>query len=204
MKPSILKLSLIVVVFLSQGIRSNGQPVPDEFKKGTISEQLNQLETHTKIYENYRAIREDIFQLTSRNIKDTLAMKTGKINNLNAEVVNLKVRLDSLSKGLETTKSNLDEMIRTKNNIRVLGVGLNKNVYNSAMWSILSIVLLLLVIGFLIFKSNRSTTLKTNKELTELKNQFEEYKQKKRIEIETLTMSHFNEIKKLKNDPSKR
>jgi len=192
----------VVVLFL--GVRSYGQPIPEDYKTGTISEQLNLLESHTRIYDNYRAIREDIFQLISKNIKDSLTIKTGRIKNLNAEVAMLSNRLDTTNKNLENTKRSLEEMTRTKNSMRLLGVELNKHVYNTSMWSILGIVTLLLIIGYMIFRNNRATTLSTRTELNELKNQFDEYKQKKRIEIENLTMSHFKEIQKLKNDPSKR
>jgi hypothetical protein len=204
MKQSIFELSVVVAVFLTLGVRSYGQPIPEEFKSGTISEQFNQLEAHTRIYDNYRAIREDIFQLVFKNIKDTLVIKSGKINKLSEEVSALSLRLDTTQKKLESTKSSLEDMTRTKNSMRLLGVELNKHVYNTSMWSILGIITLLLIIGFLIFRNNRATTLTTKTELDDLKNQFDEYKQKKRIEIEKLTMTHFNEIQKLKNNPLKR
>jgi hypothetical protein len=198
MKQSIFKISLIAVIFFSLAFTSNGQTVPEDYKKGTISEQLNQLEARTRIYEDYRAIREDIFQLVSRNIKDTLVTKNKRINNLIAKTASLNSRIDSINESLETTKASLEEITRTKNSLSVLGIELNKTVYNSVMWLILSTLVFLLVIGYLKFKINRDTTLKAKAELLELQKEFDDYKQKKRIEHENLTMAHFNEIKKLK------
>jgi hypothetical protein len=204
MKQPIFKLSLMVAIFFFAGIESNGQPIPEEYKKGTISEQLNQLETHTRIYDNYRAIREDIFQVTSKNIKDTLASANKKIKSFTLEIATLKSQIDTINKNLETTKSSLEKMAMSKNSIRVLGFEVNKTKYNSLMWSIIGIIVFLLVFGYLIFKKNRSTTLKTKLELIDLQKQFEDYKQKMRLEHENLTMMHFNEIKKLKDESSKR
>jgi tetrahydromethanopterin S-methyltransferase subunit B len=204
MKQSIFKISLIAVLFLSLSFTSNSQTVPEDYKKGTISEQLNQLEARTRIYEGYRAIREDIFQLVSANIKDTLATKNKRINNLIAKTAALNSSIDSMNKSLETTKASLEEITQTKNSLSVFGIELNKTVYNSVMWLILSTLVFLLVIGYLKFKINRDATLKAKQELVGLQKEFDDYKQKKRIEHENLTMAHFNEIKKIKNESSRR
>jgi hypothetical protein len=200
MYQSLFKISLIAAFILAGAVRSNCQPIPDELKKGTISEQLDYLEEHTRIYENFRAIREDIFQTLTKNINDTLNRTNRRINNLIIETATLNTRIDSINQSLATTSDNLDATIRTKNSIKVLGLEVNKTTYNSIMWSILGILLLLLGAGYLTFKQNRSTTVKTHKELTDLQAEFEQYKQKARIEREKTTMEHFNEIKKLKSN----
>jgi hypothetical protein len=206
MKKTLFKLSLIVVLLLTLGIRGNCQsvsanfpPIPDDYKKGTIPQQINMVETHTRIYEGFRAIREDLYQLINRNIRDTLAGMQKRINSTGLEISNLKSRIDSLNKNLEATKSSLNEMERTKNSLSVLGLEINKTAYNSVMWTILCIAALLLIIGFLIFRKNSNLTIKAKTELADLQKEFESYKQKKRVEQENMTMAHFNEIKKLRD-----
>jgi hypothetical protein len=54
------------------------------------------------------------------------------------------------------------------------------------------------VSGFLAFRRNISVTTETKKELEDLKNEFEEYRTKSRIEREKMSLDHFNEIKRLK------
>ena len=44
-----------------------------------MKEQLNYIEEKTRIYENYRAIREDMFQKLKGNISDTLSSANNKI-----------------------------------------------------------------------------------------------------------------------------
>jgi uncharacterized protein YijF (DUF1287 family) len=55
-----------------------------------------------------------------------------------------------------------------------------------------------LVTGFLTFKQNRLATIRTKKDLEDLKKEFEEYHTKARLERERMNIDHFNEIKKLK------
>jgi hypothetical protein len=198
MNYSLLKISLIAIVFLSVPVRSNSQTIPEEYRNQNIPEQLNFTQEHTRVYENFRAIREDIFQLLTKNINDSLARSKKTINNLIREKNRLNNRIDSINQSLASTNNNLESMTRTKNSIRILGIEIHKATYNTIMWTILGILVALLVLGYLTFKQNRTTTLKTRKELTDVLKEFEDYKQRTRIEKERTTMEHFNEIKKLK------
>jgi len=204
MKKITLKLSLAAALFLAIGSRVYCQSNPDDYKKGTIPEQLDILQSHTRIYEDFRAIREDIFQLVSKNITDTIALAKKRIKNLVGQVTKLNNRIDSINKSMEASKNSLDEMTRTKNSIHVLGLEVNKVTYNSVTWTIIVVLLVILTIGYTIFKANINTAIKAKSELLDLKKEYEDYKQKKRIEYEKMTMSHFNEIKKLKAEYSKR
>ncbi len=198
MNQMLIKISVSAVLFVVSIVQVFSQSIPEEYRKEPIPGQLEYLEDHTRVYENFRAIREDIFQLIARNVNDSLNGAKRKINNLNAQTNMLNSRIDSLNVSLQATNDELNKMTRTKNSISVLGLNVNKNTYNSIMWSILGILIFLLVVGYLTFKQNRITTLKTKKELVDLTDEFEEYKKKTRIEREKTTMEHFNEIKKLK------
>jgi hypothetical protein len=172
--------------------------MPDELNKSNINEQIKYLEEHTRIYENYRAVREDMFQKINRNFTDTLSASKSRIDALNNLTSALSFTRDSLNTLLGSERSFLDETIRTKNSIKVLGMEINKTAYNTIMWTIILVLTTLLVIGFLVFKRNMIVTIRTKKELDELKKEFEGYRQTTRIAREKAQMDHFNEIKKLK------
>ena len=188
-------LFTVFVLFLASGQTTT---MPDAFLKYTLKEQLNYLEEHTKIYENYRAIREDMFQKVKGNISDTLSKAFGSINLLNGSVAELNRKIDTLTSRLETTKTSLDDMTRTKNSIRLLGLEVNKVTYNSIMWLIVAGLAACLAIGFLIFKRNLYSIHHIKKDLHELKNEFEAYRKSAREAREKMSMEHFNEMKRLK------
>lgn len=172
--------------------------IPEVLYKGTLTEQMNFLEEKTRIYENYRAIREDMFQLVRKNIADSLQKDRNKIIELTALKNSLNTRIDTLNNNLSDTKVKLNETTRTKNSISVIGIELNKVTYNSVIFIIIGSLIFLLVAGFLIFKRNMVVTMNTKEELAGLKAQFEEYRTKTRLDREKASMDHFNEIKKLK------
>ena len=193
------KCILVLASMFIAVIRTNGQAtLPEELTKNTIREQIKYIEGHTRIYENYRAIREDIFQKINRNVLDTLAAGKNTIAGLKNLTSNLESTNDSLKVILETTRINLGEITATKNSIRVLGMEVNKVIYNTIMWTIVITLVVALALGFTLFKRNLFVTLRTGKELKELKDEFENYRQSARIAREKMSMDHFNEMQKLK------
>jgi hypothetical protein len=189
---------LIVAIMLLGSLTLRSQvTIPDILEKGTLKEQMNYLEEKTRIYENYRAIREDMFQLVKNNAVDSLLKAENKIVEFSGLNSSLIIRIDSLNNILVTTKEQLKEAVRTKNNIRVIGIGVNKVAYNSIMFIIIGSLVFLLVVGFLAFKRNIVITQSTKKEFNELKTEFDAYRNKTRLDREKMSMDHFKEIQKL-------
>jgi len=193
------KLSVVLAVFFAlTGKVFSQESMPDVFREETIPEQLKYLQEHTRVYENFRAIREDIFQKISKNTNDTLSKNRSRISTLVSSNKALQSRIDSLLKIQEASEKTLAEITRTKESLNVLGMQVNKKAYNTLMWTILGILILLLLIGYLTFRQNRNITVRTRKDLNDLKEEYEKYQKKTRLEREKMTIDHFNEIKKLR------
>jgi predicted small metal-binding protein len=191
---------LILAVLIITVIKATGQTsMPDEFQSSSLKDQLNYLDEHTKIYDNFRAIREDMFQKLKKNVSDSLSLSHNKIMGLNKTKSVLNHTIDSLRSNLETTKTSLDEVTKSKNSLSVLGIEVNKETYNKLMWSVLAILVAALLIGFLVFKRNLTAISNTKNEYQDLKNEFEAYRKSSREAREKLTMDHFNEIKRIKS-----
>jgi|SRR5664279_842995 len=198
MKKLHLRCAMILTVLAITIFKTAGQALPDVFLNNSLNEQLKFLDEHTKIYDNYRAVREDMFQKIKGNVSDTLSSVENKIAGLNKTKYSLNLTIDTLKKNLELTKTNLDEMTRSKNSISVIGIQVNKSTYNNIMWLIVGGLVAVLLIGFLVFKRNLSAIFSTKKEYEELKNEFDAYRKTSREAREKMTMDHFNEIKRLK------
>lgn len=174
--------------------------MPEELRSSPVKDQLNYIESKTRIYENFRAVREDMFQRLKTNISDTLAAMQKQIVRLNSETNSLRSTIDSLNSKLGATKTNLDDMTRSKNSIPLLGMEIEKGTYNAIMWSIVVALLLLLLVGFMIFKRNQGIVVNRNKDLDELKAEFEAYRKTSRESREKMALQHFNELKRLRGE----
>lgn len=199
MNHSILRVLIIAVLtYIINPPGMSQTEMPDVLQKGNLPEQLNYIEERTRIYEYYRAIREDMFQLIKKNTIDTLTATRAEIADLADTKNTLNFKIDSLNKLISDTRASLDEAVRTKNNIKILGLDVNKFAYNSLMWIIVAILAALLVIGFLTLKRNIAVTRNTKKDLEDIKTEFEAYRKQSREAREKMSMDHFNEIRRLK------
>lgn len=194
-----IKNALVFFTLFLMSLTAAGQSaIPEVFTEGSVREQMNYVQEKTRIYEDFRAIRADMFQKLKKNATDSIDAARREIGNLVMERQNRDLLIDSLNSAIENVKSDLDGMTRTKNSISVLGMEVNKKVYNSILWTIVAALAGLLAIGFLAYRRNHITTVDTKKEFEELKKEFEAYRKAAREAREKMSMAHFNELKKLR------
>jgi hypothetical protein len=196
---SYFKLALISLMLTTiSGIGICQSALPEVLTTGTLNDQMNYIEQRTRIYENYRAIREDMFQKIKSNSVDSLSSSQLMINSLQDNTSVLNIRIDSLASVLNHTDIQLTNITATKNSITILGIEINKTTYNAITWALIAGLLFLLAAGFLAFKRNIVVSINIKKELEELKEEYETYRQNTRIAREKMSMDHFNELKRLK------
>jgi uncharacterized membrane-anchored protein YhcB (DUF1043 family) len=197
--PQVRRTALMIAILISLVSMASSQNIVTEMsEQGSLEQQIRFVESNTRIYENFRAIREDMFQKIKNNIIDSASVTKKKIADLNRLNYNISSSYDSLLLSLETTKVQLEEITETKESMGFLGFEVNKNIYNSIMWALIAGMLFLLLIGYLVFNKNRSTTTNTKKDLEDLKLEFEAYRKTSREAREKSDMAHFNEIQKLR------
>jgi len=189
---------LFALMIVSTLTGASQTTMPEMLVNGTLREQMNYIQEKTRIYEEYRAIREDMFQKIKGNALDSLRAAKAEINGLKNDTMQRNLEIDSLSNSIENLSTDLDQMIKTKNSIRLMGIEINKTAYNAVMWIIIAGLAALLAMGFLAFKRNRAVTTHTKKEFEELKKEFEAYRKASREAREKMSMAHFNELKKLR------
>ncbi len=194
-----VSITILTCSFFLQIPVANGQTtMPEVMDTGTLEAQLNYIHERTRIYENYRAIREDIFQKMRSNAMDSLTAAKSNINNLDLLLSESNAEIDSLNQTLQDTKDERDLAIVNKNSLSFLGITMSKALYNTIMWLVVIGLTVILILLSLFFSRNRSITVQLRKDLNEVKKEFDEYRQSSRERYEKLVVSHFNEIKRLK------
>ncbi len=200
-KIQLIKVTLAIFIcsaFSGISVVTGQTTMPEVMDTGTLGDQLNYIHERTRIYENYRAIREDIFQKMRRNTMDSLEAVKLNINNLTILLSESNAEIDSLNRDLQTTKEELALAIKNKNNLSFLGITMSKTYYNTIMWLVIIALTIILVLLFLTFSRNRTITVQLRKDLNEVREEFDVYRTSSRERYEKLVVSHFNEIKRLK------
>jgi hypothetical protein len=194
-----VKYTFMMMLIISTVNRGNCQnTMPDVLITGTLREQLDYLNDKTRIYEDYRAIREDMFQKIRSNTIDSIKVEKNKVIFLKNINLSKNKSIDSLNTTLESTRLDLEKVTKTKNSIKILGIEINKSGYNAVMWTLIIFLAGALVFGFLAFTRNQAVTSRTKKEYEDLRKEFEAYRKAAREAREKMSMAHFNEVRKLR------
>ena len=195
----VIRFAIVIIMVSCLSLRGKSQAsIPDELLKNTLKGQMDYIQEKTRIYEDYRAIREDMFQLIKKNSLDSLNMAMMQISSLKGIAASRNRTIDSLNSSLISTGMKLEEMSNTKNSIRIFGIEIRKSTYNAIMWLTIAILAGSLVVGFLAYKRDRIVTMHTKRGYEDLKKEFDAYKKASREAREKMSMTHFNELKKLR------
>ena len=172
--------------------------MPEVLDSATLRQQLEYMNERMNIYNGYRAVRDDIFLKMNKNSLDSLNAAKREINELETSLASTQSDMISLQNTLQQTIEERDLAIKNKNSLSFIGIQMNKAAYNSIMWIIILILAVLLVILFLMFKRSFIVTRQTTKDLEEIREEFETYRQQSRERYEKLVVQHHQEILKLK------
>jgi preprotein translocase subunit SecF len=188
----------VLCIFMLQPVRAQSGVV--EFMDSTSLEaQLDYIQQRTRVYNDYRAIREDVFLKLKRNVTDTLREARLEIADLNSQLTEKDSQIETLNTDLARTKTEKDEAIRNRDSLSFLGIQMNKTLYSSIVWLIILGLVVLALIMFFLFKRSHQVTREVKDHLQILQEEFEQYRKSSREKYEKLVVSHHNEIMKLKN-----
>jgi uncharacterized membrane protein len=171
---------------------------PRVLDTATLRQQLDYMNERMNIYNGYRAVRDDIFLKMNKNSLDSLLAAKGEIRHLKSRLATARSEIASLEENLQQTADDRDLAIKNKNSLSFIGIQMNKALYNSIMWIIILALVILLVILFLMFKRSFVITRQTTKDLEEIREEFESYRQQSRERYEKLVVQHHQEVLKLK------
>lgn len=192
--------TFVIFCLCASGIQSvrAQSPIPPVLDSASFETQMEYLQERTRIYNGFRAIRDDIFLKMKKNALDSLSKEKLEVARLNSELSERDFQIESLNSDLVRTKNERDQSIRTKDSFSFLGIQVHKGLYNTIMWIIVLGLVSLGVTLFLLFKRSHAVTAQTKKELENIQESFEEHRNSSREKYEKLVVSHHNEIMKLK------
>ncbi len=179
---AVFKLFSFIIILTLSGALENTMAQETGTKpsldNGTIESQFNYLITKSNRYEAFKVVKESWLYKIKKNVSDSLnVLKTTLKETQQRETVNQNDIL-SLNSELEQTREKLTVAIKEKNNIRFVGVPMNKNGYKSLVWTIIAGLTAGIVILFLMFKRSHSVTTRMKNDLEETKEELEAFRRR--------------------------
>ena len=166
----------------------------------TLKSQLDYIHENTRVYNDYRAIRDDIFLKLKRNVADTVNAAMLEVEQLNSRLTERDFQIETLNTDLARTKNELEEAVKNRDSLSFLGIQMNKALYNTIMWFIILGLIALSVILLMLYRRTHQLTKEVKDELEAVWEEFDQYRKSSREKYEKLVVSHHSEIMKLKNN----
>jgi uncharacterized protein YoxC len=164
-----------------------------------LEAQLDYIHENTRVYNDYRAIRDDIFLKLRRNVKDTLNATKLEVEELNSRLSERNFEIETLNTNLTRTNNEKEEAIKNRDSLSFLGIQMKKGLYNVIIWLVILGLAALTVFVLLLFRRSNQVTKKVKKELQTIQEEFDLYRKSSREKYEKLVVSHHSEIMRLKN-----
>jgi hypothetical protein len=164
-----LLVSLCCILSLSAQEASN---------QNSLEEQFTDVIEKSNSYQEFKVIEKVKINRLKRNVLDSVAMLESRIDTLSGHIATKDSEISGLKQSLEATKSDL-EVSRTKENgIYLFGMLLQKSTYNILLWSVIGVLLLLLIVFFMRYRSSNAVTRSAKEKLAELEAEFEGHRQR--------------------------
>lgn len=145
---------------------------------GSIASQFDYINSTSNNYQDYKVIRKTSLEKLKGNIVDSLQSMQAKLANVNTTLSKHDSEVASLQDSLTKTIQELKVTKEQKESVSFLGLMLSKSAYNTIVWCIIGLLVIILVFYIYRFKQNHAVTADAKKTLEEVRAEFEQHRKK--------------------------
>src|SRR5690625_1349364 len=124
----------------------------------TVDDQNSELIEKYNTYQSYKVIELNKLRVLQRNNRDSISILKTSIATSESVILEQNNKIDSITNQIEDLILDLAKTQDKVENISLLGIPTNKSTYNTIMWSIVIVLLLISSILFFRFKKSHGDT----------------------------------------------
>lgn len=194
------KLFFTIAFICALSINAQENEPKQTLDSGTIENQFDYLIKKSNRYQEYKVVKRAWLDRLKKAVDDSL-------NVVKKELVDTKVTLNekeaeivTLTNSLNTTNETVSNLNNEKDSISFFGMLISKPMYNTTLWSIITILLVALL--FFVFKFNNSNaiTREAKDKFSELEIEYENHRQRSLEREQQIRRKLQDEINKQKKD----
>lgn len=197
-----MKIKIVTLLFLHCCILSlsaqEEQTGTVQVFTNTIEDQFNEVVDESNDYQDYKVIKKNKINKLRQNILDSIETLESRIGGSQNELGQQAQTIDSLSMELRATKEDLALSREKENGIEVFGVITEKATYNTILWTIIAVLLIILAYLGYKFKNSHNVTKEAQLKLAETEIELETHRQKALEREQKLRRKLQDEINKKK------
>ncbi len=172
-------LKVLSLVFITTTTTlSIAQNKGNDKESSSIEQQFEELYKKSSSYQKYKVIDKKAYSDLKRNVVNSIKGLESTINSKQGSITSLETESKSLKDQITELNQKLDASLAQENEISFLGINLTKTSYNLLVWSIISILIVLLVFFVYRFKNSNTVTKNTKIAFNDIEEEFELHKRK--------------------------
>ncbi len=202
MKKTLHLLTCSIIIWLSASrifLFSQETPEKPSIGKGSIESQFNYVLNRSEKYEDYKLVKAWWLYTLRSQVLDTLKALHENLRDTQNLLTVKKTEIDSLITAMQTLNNELDIALKEKSSMKLLGIKMDKIIYNSILWLIIAGLLVVLLIFAVLFKRSNTVTAKTRSELNEIRIEYEDYRKRTLVREQQIVRQLYDEILKYKS-----
>lgn len=176
------------------------------FAQETLQSQYNKLMEYST-YEKYKVIPITDINAFWANVDDSLRVKANRISQLEKKITELEVEMDTLNNKLSSVQNKLSNSRSVNDQIEFIGISFNKTAYHIMVWSIVIVLVVLAVIGYMMYMRSNMVTTRARKESESLRAALEDAKDKARetqVKLKRELQTAVNTIEEMRRGGARR
>ena len=174
-------ISLYISIFLLLfAFNANAQDTADEpnLTDSNLEGQFDFIYKKSSRYQEYKVVKQVWLDQIRKNILDSVATVETKLAESQKLTQTQNGEISSLKAALNDTNAKLENVTAEKDSITFLGSQIEKPTYKTVMWSIISLLsLIILFLGYK-FKNANTITQEAKNTLIEVEDEYEDYRRK--------------------------
>ncbi|TRX62812.1 tRNA (guanine-N1)-methyltransferase [Carboxylicivirga sp. M1479] len=163
-------LSLVSVNMFAQG------DLTARFDSLSLNAQYDYVINKSETFERYKVIKISTVNLLKKSSLDSIAIYKDELKVRNNEITGLNKTVLEKDQKISELSAKLTAVTNTKDSMTFLGAEISKGAYNSIVWGIIFVLLILVLVLFLMFKRSHSITSETKKRLNEVEEEYENHR----------------------------
>lgn len=189
----LFKITLLLLGLLSVSFSAEAQ------QENSLENQFTEVIEKSNRYQDYKVVK--IFKLTQlkKSVLDSVSGLKSEIVQNQSTINDLQDSIASLESKVSTTEAALAESQKKEDGIYLFGKLLQKSTYNTLLWSIIGVMLLLTLYFLFRFRRSNTITKEANTKLAEIEEEFEGHRQRSLEREQQLRRKLQDEINKQKN-----
>lgn len=149
---------------------------PKSINEGNIHQQFDYLITKSNNYQDYKVVKKVLLNQLKNNTIDSindlnknLQLKDGVIKKQDSQIRELNSKLIRVSKNYETVSIEKDQL-------NFLGIATSKTIYNTLIWSLIGVLILIIIILIYKFIECNRVTKHAKNQLLDLEKEYEDHR----------------------------